>query len=61
MHYKLLKLVVMVTIITIQVLGKVNLFWAGPRNLSFQLGRMGPLTLRRLAVLARIQGMNLDN
>ena len=28
-----------------------------PKNLSCQLGRMGPLTLRRLVIIARIQGM----
>ena len=47
---------VMVTIIWVQ--DKASLSWVDPGNLNCQLERMGPLTLRRLVTIARIQGMS---
>ena len=61
MHYKLLKLVVMVTTITIWVLGKVNLSWAGPWNLSFQLGKIRTIDPKKTCHYCKDTGHNLDN
>ena len=42
-------------LVTSLVLDKASPSWVGPRNLSFQLGRMGPPTPRRLAGTVKIQ------
>ena len=54
-HCKLLNWVIAVMVTVTQVLDKASLSWAGPGNISCQLGRTGPLTLRRLVIITRIQ------